>query len=55
MLSFINDKMIIYNSNFKGGEIMVDITTKAAGKAKELLTKEGKDDWGLRLFISGGG
>ena len=34
---------------------MLSITSEAAGKAKEILDKEGKSGWGLRLFIYGGG
>ncbi len=34
---------------------MVDITSRAVDKAKELLESEGKEGWGLRLFVSGGG
>ncbi|MFA5355047.1 MAG: iron-sulfur cluster assembly accessory protein [Thermodesulfovibrionales bacterium] len=34
---------------------MVTITDKAAEKAKEVLTAEGKDGWGLRIYNAGGG
>lgn len=34
---------------------MVTITELAAQKAKEALTAEGKVEWGLRLYMSGGG
>ncbi|NOZ26390.1 MAG: iron-sulfur cluster assembly accessory protein [Nitrospirae bacterium] len=34
---------------------MVTITSQAADKAKEFLAKEGKDGWGLRLSLYGGG
>lgn len=31
------------------------ITDKAAEKAKAILTAEGKDNWGLRIYNAGGG
>ncbi|MBI3592438.1 MAG: iron-sulfur cluster assembly accessory protein [Nitrospirae bacterium] len=34
---------------------MVTITDKAAEKAKAILTAEGKDSWGLRIYNAGGG
>ena len=34
---------------------MITITDAAAEKAKELLTTEGKADWGLRVYTAGGG
>jgi len=34
---------------------MLTITDLAAEKAKEILEHEGKADWGLRIFIAGGG
>ena len=33
---------------------MFTITDAAAEKALEVLTKEGKADWGLRIFVAGG-
>lgn len=33
---------------------MLTISDTAAEKAKEILEAEGKSDWGLRIFISGG-
>lgn len=33
---------------------MFTITDAAADKAKEVLETEGKADWGLRVFVSGG-
>jgi iron-sulfur cluster assembly accessory protein len=33
---------------------MFTITEEAASKAKEVLEKEGKADWGLRIFVAGG-
>ncbi len=34
---------------------MITITDEAANKAKEILKQEGKEDWGLRIYIAGGG
>ncbi len=34
---------------------MVTITDGALEKFREILKKEGKEGWGLRLFIYGGG
>ena len=34
---------------------MVTISEVAAKKAKEILTAEGKADWGLRIYSAGGG
>jgi Fe-S cluster assembly iron-binding protein IscA len=34
---------------------MVTITSAAAKKVKEILQKEGKEGWGIRLFVYGGG
>ena len=34
---------------------MLTITDTAADKAKEILTAEGKDEWGIRLYVEGGG
>jgi Fe-S cluster assembly iron-binding protein IscA len=34
---------------------MVTITSEAAEEAKKLLAAEGKEAWGLRLFLHGGG
>lgn len=34
---------------------MVTITDKAAEKAKAILTSEGKENWGLRIYSAGGG
>ncbi len=34
---------------------MVTITSTAARKMKEILQKEGKENWGIRLFVYGGG
>jgi iron-sulfur cluster assembly accessory protein len=34
---------------------VVTITDKAAEKAKTILTAEGKDNWGLRIYNAGGG
>lgn len=34
---------------------MFSISDTAAEKAKEILTAEGKADWGLRIFVSEGG
>jgi hypothetical protein len=34
---------------------MVTITDMAVEKVKEILKAEGKEDWGLRIFLSGGG
>lgn len=34
---------------------MLSITELAAEKAKEILEHEGKAEWGLRIFIAGGG
>ncbi len=34
---------------------MITITDVAADKAKELLAQEGKEGWGLRLYVYGGG
>ncbi len=36
-------------------ETMIGITTEAAQMAKELLARDGKEGWGLRLYIYGGG
>ena len=33
---------------------MFTITEAAADKAKEVLEKEGKAEWGLRIFVAGG-
>jgi iron-sulfur cluster assembly accessory protein len=33
---------------------MLTITDLAAEKAKEILKSEGKEEWGLRIFIAGG-
>lgn len=38
-----------------GTSEQVKITPRALGRIKELLTKEGKPEAGLRLYISGGG
>ena len=34
---------------------MIGITSQAADKAKEFLAQEGKDGWGLRLYLYDGG
>jgi iron-sulfur cluster assembly accessory protein len=34
---------------------MFTITDIAADKAKEILAAEGKAEWGLRIFVAGGG
>jgi iron-sulfur cluster assembly accessory protein len=34
---------------------MLTITDTAADKAKEILTAEGKANWGIRLYVEGGG
>jgi iron-sulfur cluster assembly accessory protein len=34
---------------------MITITDVAVEKVKEILKAEGKEDWGLRIFLSGGG
>lgn len=34
---------------------MVDITTLAVQKIKEVMTTDGKEGWGLKVFSSGGG
>jgi iron-sulfur cluster assembly protein len=34
---------------------MVSVSDTAAEKTKEILTAEGKADWGLRFFTAGGG
>jgi Fe-S cluster assembly iron-binding protein IscA len=34
---------------------MFSITSEAAAKAKEILAQEGKPDWGLRVYVAGGG
>ncbi len=34
---------------------MITITDVAADKAKEILKQEGKEDWGLRIYVAGGG
>ena len=34
---------------------MLNISDNAAVKAKEILKAEGKDGWGLRIFVQGGG
>src|SRR5208283_3141770 len=34
---------------------MVTITEKAVEKAKAILSAEGKDSWGLRIYSAGGG
>lgn len=34
---------------------MLTITETAVEKVKEILTAEGKENWGLRVFMSGGG
>jgi iron-sulfur cluster assembly accessory protein len=34
---------------------MLTITDLAVEKAKEILTAEGKADWGIRVFAAGGG
>jgi Fe-S cluster assembly iron-binding protein IscA len=34
---------------------MITISDTAADKAKEILSQEGKDGWGLRIYIYGGG
>ncbi len=34
---------------------MITITDVAAEKAKQLLTAEGKADWGLRIYVAEGG
>ncbi|MDO8747388.1 MAG: iron-sulfur cluster assembly accessory protein [Thermodesulfovibrionales bacterium] len=34
---------------------MITITDVAAEKAKQILTTEGKADWGLRVYTAGGG
>jgi iron-sulfur cluster assembly accessory protein len=35
--------------------MMFTITDKAADKAKAILTNEGKDNWGIRIFNAGQG
>lgn len=35
--------------------VVITITDAAAEKAKQILTAEGKADWGLRVYIAGGG
>ncbi len=35
--------------------VVVTISEAAAQKAKEILVAEGKADWGLRIYTSGGG
>ena len=35
--------------------MVVTISEVAAQKAKEILTAEGKADWGLRIYSAGGG
>jgi iron-sulfur cluster assembly accessory protein len=37
----------------QGGNCMVAITDLAAEKGKEILTAEGKPDWGLRIYMAG--
>ena len=34
---------------------MLKISDNAAEKAKEILKAEGKEGWGLRIFVQGGG
>jgi len=34
---------------------VVTISDTAAGKAKEILTAEGKENWGLRIYTAEGG
>ncbi|MDA8083731.1 MAG: iron-sulfur cluster assembly accessory protein [Nitrospiraceae bacterium] len=34
---------------------MLKISDSAAEKAKEILKAEGKEGWGLRIFVQGGG
>lgn len=34
---------------------MITISDAAAEKAKQILTTEGKADWGLRVYTAGGG
>ncbi len=34
---------------------MLTITMQASEKAKEFLAREGKEGWGLRLYLYGGG
>ncbi|MGD1076486.1 MAG: iron-sulfur cluster assembly accessory protein, partial [Thermodesulfovibrionales bacterium] len=34
---------------------MIKISDIAAEKAKEILTAEGKDSWGLRIYLAEGG
>lgn len=45
--------LIIYKDNI---EVMImNITTFAAEKAKQILALKGKEGWGFRLFIAEGG
>ena len=37
------------------GTLNVSITEKAAGKVKAAMDKQGKQDYALRLYVSGGG
>jgi iron-sulfur cluster assembly accessory protein len=34
---------------------MIKLTESAAGAVKEILKRENKEDWGLRVGVSGGG
>src|SRR3954465_1579359 len=36
-------------------ETIITVTESAAGKIRELLTEEGKNESGLRVFVQGGG
>lgn len=35
--------------------MVLNISENAAEKAKEILKAEGKESWGLRIFVQGGG
>ena len=48
--------LIIDSRDFPGRtETMINVSTTAASKISELLTEEGKNGSGLRVFVQGGG